>query len=223
VMKTLGNGFLGAFSLWPAEDRRYSAADEAVEFAKEANTTLAKLKVPGVDVRLGARVGIAAGRVVVTDETAFDVRGDTVDLAARLESLNRVYGTSLMMNGLLFQALRKKRFIREIDTVHVKGRDEDVVLFAYDALAESQVTVNTSEITMREAERKASRGKTYQQALQAYRAGDFVRARFDFQVAAGLGDVTAAAMGERLEAMLRSPPVEWKGVWLVDARWGASE
>jgi class 3 adenylate cyclase len=213
VVKTLGSGLLVGFSLWPTEDRRYSAADEAVAFAREAGTVVSRMAIPGADLKLGVRVGIAAERVVVNDENGFDVSGDAVDLAARMEALNRTYGTSIMMSGLLFQALRKKRFMREIDTVQFKDRADPLVLFAHDALAEAQVTVNTAETTMREVERKASRGKLYQQGLQAYRAGEFVRARFDFEVAASLGDVTGAAMQARVEEFLRSPPANWKGVW----------
>ena len=54
--------------------------------------------------------------------------GDTVNLAARLEGLNKQYGTLLMAGAATAELVGDELALRELDTVAVKGKEEGIVV-----------------------------------------------------------------------------------------------
>ena len=57
------------------------------------------------------------------------VVGDHVNLASRLEGLNKVYGTRVLVTEFTVRALPEGFVVREIGTVRVKGRAQPVRVF----------------------------------------------------------------------------------------------
>ena len=89
---------------------------------------------PENDVRFG--IGIHSGRLVAgnieTDAPSeFTVIGDTVDLAARLESLTKEYGTDLLFSGDVAAGISPKSgiFSNDLDEVQVRGRQKGLQIF----------------------------------------------------------------------------------------------
>ncbi len=82
-----------------------------------------------------ARIGIHSGEFVagnVGGARKFDytVIGDTVNLAARLESANNQFGTEILISQATQEGLTNNVFYtRKLDTIKVKGRNEEVVVF----------------------------------------------------------------------------------------------
>ncbi|HEY1956516.1 MAG TPA: adenylate/guanylate cyclase domain-containing protein [Polyangiaceae bacterium] len=74
---------------------------------------------------LNARIGLATGKVLVgnigaTDRMNYTVMGDTVNLASRLEGLNKAYGTPVMASETTFA--KAGVLARAVDVVAVKGK-----------------------------------------------------------------------------------------------------
>ncbi len=113
-------------------------ADRAVSAALTMQRKL--IDMQGVWTRKGlpglsCRIGVNTGTMVVGNmgsEQVFDftVIGDAVNLAARLESANKLYGTKVMISEFTLLGLTPGKFkVRKLDRIRVKGKTEAVTVF----------------------------------------------------------------------------------------------
>ncbi len=89
----------------------------------------------GPDVPIRARCGvntgdIVAGAVGTRDRLLFTVHGDEVNIAARLEQLNKTYGTWILATEQTLAAAGDGFFGVPMGTVQVRGRQAPVRVFA---------------------------------------------------------------------------------------------
>ncbi len=135
VNKFLGDGlmaFWGAFEEDSAHaDRAVRAAIACIQRVEELNLDA----VRGSQPRLTMRFGLSSGLVTVGDCGAppefsdFTVIGDSVNLAARLESANKQFGTSILINARTNEMLSEGVMRRPIGLVTVVGQSKPVELF----------------------------------------------------------------------------------------------
>lgn len=135
VNKFLGDGlmaFWGAFEEDSAHaDRAVRAAIACVQRVEELNLESARAGQP----RLTMRFGLSSGLVTVGDCGAppefsdFTVIGDSVNLAARLESANKQFGTSILINGRTNEMISRDILRRPIGLITVVGQSKPVELF----------------------------------------------------------------------------------------------
>ena len=95
--------------------------------------------------------------------------GDNVNLASRLEGVNKEYGTRICVSAQVVEEVGKDEFLfRQLDRIQVKGKEEPVDIFE---LVGFQNTMGHA------FEEKRKFVEAYETALSHYFAGDFVRAR----------------------------------------------
>jgi adenylate cyclase len=83
---------------------------------------------------VGIRIGIATGDVTIGNigsdsAKGFTVIGDTVNLAARLEGVNKEYGTTILISEGARRLAADAIEAREIDSIQVVGKTEPVRVF----------------------------------------------------------------------------------------------
>jgi adenylate cyclase len=125
VNKFIGDGILAVFS---DDDEGAEPGDHARRGVKCA----AEMIVAPSNFKTGA--GLHTGLVVVgnvgsADKMEYTVLGDTVNLASRLESLNKEHKTSLLMSESTYEALEGKVPAVLLASVPVRGKAAEVKLY----------------------------------------------------------------------------------------------
>jgi class 3 adenylate cyclase len=124
-----GDGLLAMFNL-PIPDENH--ARSAFHAGLAIRQICSQKHFSGVS--LAVRIGIATGRVTagnVGSDTrlTYTVHGDAVNLAARLEQLNKELGTDLLVDEATVQRLGESAPLQFVDEVRVRGRDSAVRVY----------------------------------------------------------------------------------------------
>jgi adenylate cyclase len=132
--------FIGDASLHihgaPLDDANhaYTAVKTALEMitaVEDFNKDLAALGKPPVGMGAGINTGeIVVGNIGAKSKFGYDVLGDPVSLAARLESQTKGYGVLLIISENTAKLVQDKFPLWELDNIAVKGKTEPVRIFA---------------------------------------------------------------------------------------------
>ncbi len=165
---------------------------------------------PPLITRFGVNCGEAvAGTIGSSERMNYTVLGDIVNVASRLEGLNRQYGTGIIVSESVYERVGKDFLMRPVDIVAVKGRKAGIRI--YELLG----TLNDSRAPQATEQDKQLSAAT-KDALDAYVAQEwdqsialFEAIKKDFPTD-GLPDVFLA----RCHAYKASPPDgAWQGVF----------
>jgi class 3 adenylate cyclase len=124
-----GDAMLVTFNI-PVPDPQH--ADNAVRAALGMQQAVAGKRFAGMP--LSTRIGIATGRVIAGnvgsgDRINYTVHGDAVNLAARLEQLNKEHATRVLVSGATVSLLEGEYNVRPIQEVAVRGKSLPVEIY----------------------------------------------------------------------------------------------
>jgi adenylate cyclase len=212
--KYLGDGVLSFFNApHDLADHPAQACAAALDAQGRLDVYSAGRQAQGLGplrVRIGISVGeVLVGNIGTMERFGYTVVGDAANLAARLEALNKHYGTGILATERVRLATRtadaEERFVwRHLDRAAVVGRSAPTELYELVAYA------GRCDSTTLEAIR------LYEQALLRYFDRDMEAALRGFEAAASLGWGAAAArlMAARAAEYLEVPPPDgWNGVY----------
>ncbi len=104
---------------------------EMIEAVKGFNAELALLGKPPVGMGAGVNTGeIVVGNIGAKSKFGYDVLGDPVSLAARLESQTKGYGVLMIISDNTAKLVKDHFPLWELDNIAVKGKKEPVRIFA---------------------------------------------------------------------------------------------
>ena len=160
------------------------------------------------------RIGLHTDEVLVgnfgaPDRLNYTCLGDGVNLAARLESLNKLYGTHILVSGAVWAEVGPAFIGRRLDRVAVKGQTRPVDVYE---LVDEHAAPDAA---------LADRFARYETAFEAYLGRDFAVAIAGFEtlVAGTPDDIAAAQLLARARRFAVAPPPEaWDGVWAMDKK-----
>jgi len=133
--KYIGDAIVALFGVpISIKEHAQKACYAAIEMKKLSNEIAKKYEKYPQFKNFRTRFGINTGNVIAGNmgsEQLFDYTGigDNMNLAARLEALNKYYGTEILISEFTQKELNDKFLLREIDSVIVKGKTKGVKIF----------------------------------------------------------------------------------------------
>lgn len=134
VDKFIGDAVMAIWNA-PAEDADHvlkacSAVLDCLDANRDLNAAFRREGWPIYETRFGMHVGEAlVGNIGSADRMNFTALGATVNLASRLEGLNKTYGTSVLVSEAVRNIATAYFVFRRVDRISPKGFDEEFSIF----------------------------------------------------------------------------------------------
>jgi len=206
--KYMGDAIMAFFGApIPMEKHAHFACRAALQTLTklfELQREFAAKGLPQIDIGIGLNSGeVSAGNMGSQTVRSYTVMGDAVNLASRLEGINKQYGTRIVLSEFTYERVKEAFTCREIDWVRVKGKSKPVKI--YELLKEGALAAPAAEHL-----------KVYRQAYSLYRSQNWLEAQEQFSRSLDLDpeDHVSRMFLERCAQALESPPDSgWDGVF----------
>ncbi len=188
----------------PEPDHPYRAAKASLEILQAMEQLRADWHargLPALSMRIGLNTGpVLVGNVGHNDRFSYTALGDAVNVASRLESLNKHYGTRVLVSQTTLSCIEGRIAYRVVDCVAVKGKSQGARI---------------AEIALE----RPNWWVDFDLARQAYERQDWAGALQLFNLVhqrKGSADRVSVVLAERCQQFLiHGVPPDWDGVWVM--------
>ncbi|KUK53736.1 MAG: Putative Adenylate cyclase with CHASE2 sensor domain [Marinimicrobia bacterium 46_47] len=204
--KYTGDGIMTIFGApIPRSDHAKAACEVILKFREKKVNDL----IPLPSGHILTRIGISSGPMVVGNlgsarRMDYTAVGDTVNLSARLEGVNKSYGTTNIMSEFTWQFVKDDYIFRELDYIRVKGKNQPIRIFT--------LVGRKGDLSPEELEIESM----FAEAMRWYRKRDWRKAMTAFQEILHLNpeDKPSAAFVVRCSLLKKNPDlVDESGVF----------
>lgn len=155
------------------------------------------------------RIGINTGEVIVGNMGSkkkfdFTVMGDNVNISARLEAINKFYGTDIIVSEKTIQDNEEKYLTRELDNLLVKGKSKPIKIYQLIDHSNLSTDIDWQFII-----------KEFEEGIKLYREKDFIHSiqKFKKIINTYPNDKPSLLYIKRCEEFIKNPPDEnWQGI-----------
>ncbi len=190
------------------KDHAYKACLTSLQMQQRLGELREKWSKTG-EAQIKIRIGINSGNVIVGNTGSdlklnYTVLGDNVNLASRLEGANKEYGSNIMISGSTYDLVKEQFYVRELDTIRVKGKTEPTKVYELVSL-----------IGDAKGEEAIKEMDFYVQGLYLFRQKSFEPAMDYFKRSfEKLNDYPSKVYMERCKFYISNPPPQnWDGVF----------
>ncbi len=212
INKFIGDGIFAFWNpvIYPQPDHALRACQTAVELQTGLQELIAEQREAHGDEafsQLILRIGVATGHAIVGpcgSEQKYDYTciGDSVNVASRLESANKFYGTRILVSGATRDQVAEQFIFRPLGGVRVKGKTQAVPIFELLGVA--------AEL----ADELQQYGARFAAGIAAFQQRAWVEARQAFEVCLRQrpDDMAAHQYVEAVRRFVAAPPGgDWTG------------
>ncbi len=196
------------------KDHAFRACKTAIEMRDkliEMKAAWREQNLPDINVRIGVNTGeVIVGNIGSEKRFDYTAMGDDVNLASRLEGANKQYGTYLMISDSTYKQVRDKFFVRELDTIRVKGRTIPTTVYELLGFIDDEAAGEYFE-----------KLNHYSDALACFRNRKFADAEKCFLKSLEKlpGDLPSKIYLKRTQIYKENPPdAEWDGVFTMKTK-----
>jgi len=211
IDKFIGDAVMAFWGAPTPNDRHaVDACAAALEFRRRLGQRCAEPS-GAAEMPLRMRVGINTGRMLVgnigsNERLSYTVIGDAVNVASRLEAVNKRYGTEILIGEDTRAAAGDAILVRRLDWVAVYGRTQGLAVYELLGMADLGALQTPEWVT------------AYEAGLDAYARRDWAGAAELFESANAIrgDDLPSQIFVERCRKYLASPPPgDWTAVSIL--------
>jgi len=216
--KYTGDGLMAVFGVPIAREDHALLACQAALAHRDMSMKLLKQKkkeelTAADNFHINTRLGINSGKIVAGNigserRMEYTSIGDAVNLSSRLEGVNKVFKTHIIISEATYQFVKDRMICRELDYLKVKGKNEPTRIYQ---LLEEKGKADESQFGWI---------AEYETALASYRQGDFQQAAklFGKLREKPWEDTAAEELYQRCQHLIANPPAQWDGILTLEEK-----
>jgi adenylate cyclase len=213
--KYMGDGLMAIFGApiggAADADNALLVASDMMQALRQLNCRRVESGFEPLDIGIGLATGEGlAGSLGPIKRMEYAVVGGNVNLAARLESANKYYGTTVLLAASTVEALKSRAVLRRLDLIRVKGMARPV--WVYESLGHHTAATFPKLRPLIGA---------YEAGLDCYQRGDWQGGLTRFGEALDLAphDRPSRIFLDRCRYYQANPPADdWGGVWIMEQK-----
>ncbi len=183
------------------------SALEQIEILKELNIGWAKRGLPPIRIGIGINTGMACvGNMGSTQRFDYTILGDSVNLAARLESSSKMYGVDIVVSQSVKDIVGDSGVFMPIDFVIVKGKTKPIATYALLGLEDTPASLKQDASVMIEF-------------MELYKAKQWAKASKKLNELDDTYKTLKNLYKERIASYKKSPPPKnWDGSYVATSK-----
>ncbi len=180
-------------------DRACISALEMLNCLEKLNPIFRKKYNVVLDIGIGINTGYAViGNIGSSMRFDYTAIGDVVNLASRLEGLNKLYKTRIIISESTKNRLTQPFLTRKLDLVAAKGKKKAILIFEL----------------LKDNDKNRKIVPIFEKAINLYFKGEFKKALKIFEkLAEEYDDKTSLVFIERCKQFIANPPHSWDGIF----------